>query len=498
MFKTFNDFAEQTRALRSSERNSIQGSSQEQTGEAVKRPDVIILGAGIAGLVAAERLCARGASVLMLEARDRIGGRVWTLHDERFAMPVELGAEFVHGRPEATWNLLRRFGLVAYDLPFEHWERLRGRLRLAENFEELLGQAMAGLGRLKHDMSFAAYLREHRAGRHLADARKTATDFVEGFDAADPERVSAKSIAAEQEELGDVSNETQFRLRAGYAELADRLRSEIEPGRFNLRLRTVVHGVRWAKGHVEVLTHAAPASSRARPRLPQGDGVIFRAAKVLVTLPVGVLQVPPERPGAVRFEPELPAKRAALNLLGSGPVVKAVIKFREAFWESPAAARAAGLSTTGKERAGKDLRDMSFLHDPDAAFPTWWTQRPLRLPVLTAWAGGPTAVALSGLSPAAITDAAVGSLSALLGQSPARLRRLIERVRTHDWPADPFSRGAYSYELVGAGKARRRLAAPVDRTLFFAGEATDTQGQASTVAGAIASGERAADEILRR
>jgi monoamine oxidase len=115
---------------------------------------------------------------------------------------------------------------------------------------------------------------------------------------------------------------------------------------------------------------------------------------------------------------------------------------------------------------------------------------------LTAWAGGPKALALAGLSKQALKQTAIESLAELFGQRASRLSSLLERFHAHDWASDPMSRGAYSYVTVGGSRARGLLSKPIEGTLFFAGEATDTSGQASTVAGALASGQRAAEELL--
>ena len=214
----------------------------------------------------------------------------------------------------------------------------------------------------------------------------------------------------------------------------------------------------------------------------------FHARKLIVTLPLGLLQLPPDSPEAIRFKPDIPRKRIAANRLGSGPVVKALFKFREPFWEDPAGARAVHVK--------EGLKKAVFLHGPDLPFPTWWTALPLRLSMLTAWAGGPKARALAGLPRAMLIDAALDSLGKLLHQSRARLRSMLAKAHVYDWLSDPYSRGAYSYITVGSKRARKVLAKPIQKTLFFAGEATDTSGQASTVAGALASGERAAREAL--
>jgi monoamine oxidase len=438
----------------------------------VKHSEVVIVGAGAAGLNAARILGEHGVSAIVLEARARIGGRIHTVRDPAFGVPVELGAEFVHGKPRATWDLLRGAGLVAYDLPFDQFQRRDGRLAHVGDFGDEMAPVMSGLARLgPKDVSFADYLRSHRGG--TTEARRMAVAFVQGFDAADPERASAKALAEEMEGVGNVDEEPQFRIREGYGALVDHLRRSLARGRVAIRRGMRVSEVRWETSRVDVLCGARRT---------------FRAARAIVTVPIGVLQVPPERPGSIRFVPEIAGVRRAAAQLASGPIVKVVLAFDRAFWEAPAVARAT--------KAGERLRDAAFLHDPLAPFPTWWTALPFRVPVLTGWAGGPKAVALSGLSKGRLEDAALGSLSGIFGLPVARLRRMLARAHVCDWAADPLSRGAYSYVTVGGMRARSVLAKPVRGTLFFAGEATDTGGQASTVAGALASGERAARQVL--
>jgi monoamine oxidase len=430
------------------------------------KPDVIIIGAGAAGLAAAQILSERGCSAMILEARNRIGGRIHTIRDRKLNISIEEGAEFVHGRPEVTWDLIRKAGLRVVDLPFVHKRRIHGRLTDVSDTDDELGKVMAGLARLgKRDRSFAEYLREERGRGATPEAQKFAIGFVEGFDAADPERISAKSLAAEQEGIGDFDEQTQFRLLDGYGSLVDYLHRSINPRRIRINLNRTVSEIRWSRSGVEVRSKRSSLAVRAR--------------KILITLPLGILQKPPEDPQAVRFSPDIAEWRKTSMGLASGAIVKAIFRFREPFWET-----------------NKALRDITFMHNPDGAFPAWWTQRPLRVPILTAWAGGPRAVALAGLSRQRLLEVAIDSLSLLVDISRKRLRGLMEDFHCHDWGSDPFSLGAYSYVTVGGMSARPKLAKPIDNTLFFAGEALDTSGQASTVAGALASGRRAAKALL--
>ena len=163
-----------------------------------------------------------------------------------------------------------------------------------------------------------------------------------------------------------------------------------------------------------------------------------------------------------------------------GPVIKLVLSFREPFWECVAAGR---------------HRDTAFFFTPAASFPTFWTSLPVRSTRLVAWAGGSKATRLSGLDESQLVEAALASLEQMFGHS-ARARELLRASYVHDWQSDPFARGAYSYVVAGGSSARARLASPVEDTLYFAGEATATDGQSGTVIGALQSGQRAAREVL--
>ena len=200
---------------------------------------------------------------------------------------------------------------------------------------------------------------------------------------------------------------------------------------------------------------------------------MLRARTAIVTLPLGVLKAAPSEAGAVRFDPMPAALRAAVQKLEVSHVCKLVLRFREVLWD---------------DRVG-------FLHDRQGDFPTWWTASPWRVPVLTAWAGGPRADALRDLSETGLVDRALASLGRAVGVPRPELEDLLESWRVHDWRRDPYSRGAYSYVGVGGLPAQRALGRPCQGTLFFAGETANLE-EMGTVAGAIASGQRAARQVL--
>jgi monoamine oxidase len=201
---------------------------------------------------------------------------------------------------------------------------------------------------------------------------------------------------------------------------------------------------------------------------------------VIITLPLGVLQLAPRAQGAVRFSPALASKRRPLKGLVAGSVIKVPMLFRNAFWE---------------ELDGGRYREASFFHVPGSLFPTFWTAAPERAPLLNAWAGGPNALRLTGRSMRDIVREAVRCLEGMFGHDG--IEGLLQAAWVHDWQTDPYARGAYSYVAVGGHGAREELAAPLRKTLYFAGEATDFEGEPATVAGALQSGLRAAREVLR-
>jgi monoamine oxidase len=140
---------------------------------------------------------------------------------------------------------------------------------------------------------------------------------------------------------------------------------------------------------------------------------------------------------------------------------------------------------------------LSFLHSPGADFPVWWTQFPVRAPILVGWVGGPLAAALCALPDAEIERIALHDLAAHLGTTYERLAGLVTGSWMHNWEHDPFSRGAYSYAIVGGSGSARKLSRPIEQTVFFSGEATNTEGRSGTVEGALAAGLRAAQGVLQ-
>ena len=431
--------------------------------------DVIVIGAGAAGLAAAAALGRSGRSVLVLEARDRVGGRIWTRLEPALSAPVELGAEFIHGDSPETRALLHQTGAPAVDTSGEHLSLIDGRLQ--HRTESLLGQVRAAFEAAdvlaQPDVSLEDFLASP-AGRAMPEpARAMARAFVSGFDAADPRLVSLHSVA-EEWRSGGMLDSSQSRPPGGYHTVLLTLCGGLDREHVRLQLQTVVTAVRWSDRVVEIegLWLGRPYRAAAR--------------KAIVTVPLDVLKAPAGAPGAIGFAPPLEAKHAALTRLLSGPVLKVVLHYRRAFWQ---------------ELDGGRYWDASFFHAPGSPLPTFWTALPVRAPLLNAWVGGPEAARLCELPDEEIVRHALDGVRAVFfggGAAPEH-----QAAYVHNWARDPYARGAYSYVGVGGGDARKVLATPVGGTLFFAGEATDTTGDPATVTGALRSGIRAAAEVNR-
>jgi monoamine oxidase len=410
--------------------------------------DVLIIGAGVAGLAAAQKLSAAGLSVAILEARERVGGRILTLRDPLVPVPVELGAEFIHGRPPEIWEIVEAAPLAACDVLWPHDP--------SDRFDELFAAMERAAG---PDLTFAEFI---ATAPFDNETKLRATAYVEGFNAARAERIGVRALVEEAKASDSIGGDQTFRLLCGYDRICDHLRNG--GLRAALHLNTEVTALSWRPGSVEV-------EARTRTGRPAGP---FTARRALVTVPLGVLQA-----GSIRFDPQPPNLEAARGLF-MGQAVRMTLHFRERFWERHEGAA-----------------ELGFLHVSDPCMPTWWSAQPVRAPLLTGWAGGAIAEQYAGRGDAFAVEQALRALARVLRIPQREIEAQLEAWYWHDWQADPYALGAYSYAPPGGGDARRRLATPAAGTLFFAGEATNLEGHGAMVHGAIASGRRAAAEILR-
>jgi monoamine oxidase len=229
-----------------------------------------------------------------------------------------------------------------------------------------------------------------------------------------------------------------------------------------------VKNIAWQTGLVEVTDQ---------------NGSLYHAGKVVITVPLGILQSDQERIGHIHFSPAIPEVKTAIDSLGYGAVIKIVLIFDEPIWD-----HIPGVSD--ESRPGP-----AFVFS-DAPIPTWWTQLPERNGMITGWLAGPKATNFSNKPNDAIGEIGLQSLSQIFNIPLTALRSRLVSSHVHNWSKDDFSLGAYSYETVDATNAKRIITEGVENTLFFAGEAYHYGPEAGTVEAALVSGQKTALRVL--
>ena len=389
----------------------------------------------------------------ILEARERTGGRIHTVPADGVDVPIELGAEFVHGDRNVTWEFIRESKLGTVPVSDEHWRVSRGEWDKDSGFWDELTELTEKIDANAPDETFQSLLR--RSTELDEKTKWLAKEYVEGFHAANVERMSIHAFKRAEEAAEEEGGTRQFRMSKGYSDLVGWMVTRLTQSNVRLLHNHVAKTVRWEPGHVDVEAETP------------GGLKVFHADCVIVTAPLGVL-----KRGEIAFEPELREKEEAINGLEMGAVVKVSLQFRSKFWPRG---------------------NFGFVHSDEKWLPTWWPDE--RGPILTGWVGGPRAESLAKEGKEAIDAEATRALARILRVEPRLVKDSLARSFAHDWTADPCSRGAYSYTPVGMSDMPSLLADPVAETIFFAGEATDGDGHQGTVHGALASGKKAAERV---
>jgi len=415
---------------------------------------VLVIGAGIAGLSAAYHLKLAGIEATVLEARDRVGGRVWT--NRAFAdIPVEFGAELIHGRsPEVnTWDWVEKLGLQTW-----HWNKNDDSMIRTEDGDWLMmGEARAASAEFdvtrswdlgdapapRDDEDLSRYLR--RIGFSEAQLRYVQRSFAN----AEGERMELLNAAAHAHLFKDSDGDddySDYRILDGYDSYYERLADGLD-----IRLNSVVRTIDW-KDQVTVTTT---------------DGAVYAADAAVVTLPLGVLQA-----DRLCFSPPLPrSKREALAGLRMGPVMKLVYLFEEPILDPAIGA----IYARGNP-------------------PMWWSPslgREGGATVWTAFFSGDYAREMLALGEDAAIEKGLATLRKEIGDPDLGY----VKARWVNWPQDPFALGGYSICLPGRYDAREKLASPTP-PLFWAGEASAPHHLTAMVHGAYFTGQRAAREIV--
>lgn len=434
--------------------------------EGGSRSDVIVIGGGVSGLVAAGALGRAGLRVSLLEARDRLGGRVHTITDQTTNRPIDLGAEWIASGLQVE-GLLRSRHVPLHGGAGDHFVRHGHELERMDDIGDATGSLLERLahevgGAQQPDLSLRDALDRWAREPELADDRAMLLGYVQGFHAADPARLSTKWLL--EVEANQSADASEWRSDQGTGAVVSLLAAAL-PHDVTVHRQAVVRHVAWRPGHVTVTL---------------ADGAVHTARAAVITLPLPVLQSEAQ---AVTFDPPLPASHTAHGLLHMGHARRVTCVFREPFWERLA-----------------DVNDFSFLQAFDAPLPTWWRNVPRGVPLLTGWAAGPQLRdgVDAGVSELQLRAACVTSLARAFAQPAAHMDALLLHVHSHDWSRDACARGAYSYVGTGGVHAYRAMREPVADTLFLAGEATAGKGYNGTMEGAWRTGEEAAQRVLDR
>jgi monoamine oxidase len=429
-----------------------------QRVQASTSENIIVIGAGAAGIAAANRLHMAGYTVTVLEARDRIGGRVFTNFDLA-AHPIEFGAEFIHGDEVVTWQWMESFGLRALEenddeSVFIHYD---GELLNIETddlpptlafIDEAYDASLEWIDEGEPDANIESLIEAWADYMDIAldsESRQLINNILASDYGADIDQAGIFGLAELSYE-GDGSD--NFRIEEGYTFLLQQLAKGLD-----IRLSTPVQGIQWDATGAEIITTQST----------------FEADRVVITLPLGVLQA-----GDVTFDPPLPPEKlTAIQALGAGHVDKLILKFTEPFWSDEFAVLATPLASQ-----------------------VWWRPgwgRDNESPILTALIGGQAAENFEQLDEQAVIQAGLQDLEAIFGVS--NLAEKLVEGHFISWGSDPYAKMGYSHVPVGAVGQRAVLARSVENILFFAGEATHTV-RAATVHGALESGLMAAEQIM--
>lgn len=425
----------------------------------MKKADAIIVGAGAAGLMAAYTLSKAGKKVIILEARNRTGGRIHTFKNESFFSHAELGAEFIHGNLSVTTQLLKEGGIKYNASDAEMWQYRDGKLSKSTWDMDGWDELMKKLGELEQDTSIGDFLIEHFSEEKCAPLREFVSRFVSGYDTADPFKASAFALRAEWRGEDD---DAQYRIEGGYGRLICFLEKESKAAGVQLNLSSIVKTIEWSDKGGKVTVK---------------DDDIYMADKIIVALPLGILKADRAATAAITFDPPIADHGRAVGQMGFGSIVKLLLEFKNRFWEN------------------EDKKHLGFVLSGEE-IPTWWTQYPVRSNVLTGWLGGLPAERKKRLRDKELLSMGIRSLANIFGKDPEDLKNDLITSKIVNWTVDPFTLGSYAYDTVESHAAREVLSKPVGNVIYFAGEYLYEGPAMGTVEAALSSGMETAKKLL--
>ncbi|SPM38202.1 Monoamine oxidase [Mycobacterium numidiamassiliense] len=411
---------------------------------------VLVVGAGVAGLAAARSLTDAGWPVRVIEARDRIGGRVYTTRD--WGVPIEMGASWIHGTTnDPIMELARNAGAQLVPTDYDGWAKLAVDPNLQplnydkdtwQKFvEQACGQAAGG--------TLAAALDAAAGREQLSHKERVQLNFYVAMEIEDEYAATADQLSAKTFDKGDYATGDQDVITNGYDALPKLLANGLQ-----VLLKSPVTAI--AQQENSVVVRVGNQS--------------FEGPAAIVTVPLGVL-----KSGTIAFDPPLPEGHAhAISALGFGVLSKSYFRFNRQGWKVGSAF-------------------YQFIGEKPGPWAQWFSAPTAAGPIAVAFNAGDFGRAVESMPPNDVINAAMPIARQLFGTDIAAVE-----VRTSAWSTDPFARGTYSFHAPGSGpNDRLRLQEPVTDRLYLAGEAVGINNP-STVTGALASGRYAADQLMHR
>lgn len=401
--------------------------------------DIVVVGAGAAGIAAGRRLAESGVSFLLLEARERVGGRAWTV-PTALGPAVDLGCEWLHSADRNPWTEIARTTGFAIDERLPDW-----RSRIAARFGNA-AQAdwEAARGAYEERFDAAAAREEDAAASTLLAPGGRWNGLLDAISSwANGVELDRLSILDHARYADSGIN---WRVLAGYGTLI-----AAHAAKLPIRFGTIVEAIDHRGADIAVTTGAGTLCARA----------------AIITVPSNVLAAE-----TIRFAPALPDKLAAAQGLPLGVANKLFLAI--------------------KDGAGDFPIDRHVLGHTDRTATGGYLLRPHGWPLISGYFGGRLAAELERQGPEAMTAFALDELAGIYG---AGIRDRLSFLAASAWVGDRFARGAYSSALPGHADDRAALAAPVDNRLFFAGEACSAN-DFSTAHGAYLTGRAAAEAAL--
>ncbi|WP_293322150.1 FAD-dependent oxidoreductase [Mycobacterium sp.] len=411
---------------------------------------VLVVGAGMAGLSAARSLADAGWSVRVIEARDRIGGRVYT--DRGWGVPLEMGASWISGTSDnPLMELARRAQAQLIPTDYYGWAKLAVDPRLQPlDYDPETWRRFVQRARDQVDGgSLGAAVDAAATGEELSDSDRAQLAFYLTTEIADEYAADANQLSATTFDDGEYAAGDQDVVANGYDALPRLLANGLE-----IVLNTAVTAITRHDNFVVV----------------RAGNHAFEGAAAIVTAPLGVL-----KSGAIAFDPPLPDGHAhAVSALGFGVLSKTYFRFNRRSWKAENAF-------------------YQYLGAGPGLWAQWFTLPSAAGPIVLAFNAAERGRSVESSSPTDLMTSALPIARQLFGNDVYPVE-----VRTSNWTRDPYARGTYSFHAPGSGlDDRRRLQEPIGDRLYLAGEAVGADNPA-TVTGAVVSGRYAAGQLMHR